>query len=157
VSDVLLSTKWRLWESQAGFKLSARLDVKLPAASEARGLGTGDTDVGGVLVATRCFGGTCLDWNIGYIAADVSHSFFGDDAWFLGQAVRQILSERWTLLGEIYGLVPNGAEGPSAEVRFNAGPQLAVRENFLVSALIGSAAGHGSPDLTGYLGFTWVF
>ena len=157
VSDVLLSTKWRLWESKAGFQLSARVDVKLPAASEQGGLGTGDTDLGGVVVATRCWGRTCLDWNAGYVVAGLSRGVSADDTWFFGQAVRIDLGSRWTLLAEIFGLVPAGDLAPASEVRFNGGPQFAVHENLLVSALIGSAAGRGSPDLTSYLGLTWTF
>lgn len=157
VSDVLVSSKWRLWEAKDGFQLGVRLDVKLPAASARNGLGTGDTDLGGVVVATRCWGRVCLDWNAGYVATNVSGGPVNDDVWFFGQAVRTELGGSWILLAEIYGLVPAGPGAPPSEVRYNGGPQLAVRENFLVSALVGSAAGRGSPDLTSYLGLTWVF
>ena len=156
-SDVLLSSKWQLWQSKAGFQLSARVDVKLPAASEREGLGTGDTDLGWVLIATRCWGRTCLDWNAGYVVAGLSRGVSADDTWFFGQAVRIDLGARWTLLAEIFGLVPAGDLAPPSEVRFNGGPQFAVHENLLVSALIGSAAGRGSPDLTSYVGLTWTF
>ena len=158
ITDLTLAPKWRLWQTaDDGFKLSVRLDLKLPTASEPRGFGTGHADVGAVLIATRCWGRTCLDWNIGYIAVNAWRGVFGDDQWFLGQAVRQQLTERWTLIGETNALLPQGNEGASANVHFNGGAQLTVRENFLVSALIGSAAGRNSADLTGYLGFTFVY
>jgi hypothetical protein len=131
--------------------------LKVPTASRDRGLGTGKTDTGVVLVATGCWGRTCLDWNIGYSANDLSQTVFGDDHWFLGQAVRHELSKRWTIIGETFALLPQGDEGGSVNVHVSVGAQLIVRENFLVSALIGSAAGRDSPDLTSYLGFTLTY
>lgn len=101
VSDLVIETKWRLWHTEDNnFKVSARFDLKVPTASRDRGLGTGKTDTGVVLVATGCWGPTCLDWNIGYSANDLSQTVFGDDHWFLGRAVRHELSKRWTIIGE---------------------------------------------------------
>lgn len=135
--------------------MSARLDLKLPTASGRRGLGTGHADVSAVLIATRCWGPTCMDWNVGYTATDVSRIESGDDTGFLGQAVRHELNERWALIGETFALVP--LEGASANFHFNGGAQFKVRTNLLLSVLIGSAAGRKAPDSTGYLGFSWVF
>lgn len=158
ITDVALATKWRLWQTaDAGFKLSGRLDLKLPAASEPRGLGTGQVDVGALFIATRSWGPTCLDWNVGYTATDASRSVFGDDLWFFSQAVRHQLNANWTLIGETYASVPHGREGGSSNFHFRGGLQFTVRENCLISVLIGSAVGRDSPDLTGYLGFTRMF
>ena len=158
IIDLALATKWRLWQSaNDGFKLSARLDLKLPAASARRGLGTGETDAGAALIATHCWGHTCLDWNIGYVAVGAWRGVSGDDQWFLGQAVRQQLSNRWTLIGEIYSLLPQGSMGARANVTFRNGAQFTVRENLLVSALIGSTVGRNSPGFVYYVGFTRVF
>ncbi len=157
VSDVLVSTKWRFFEAKDGFQLAARLDVKLPAASARKGLGSGDTDLAGVLIATRCWGPVCLDWNAGYVAANFSGEGVDGDTWFFGQAVRTELGGGWNLLAEAYGFVPTSSGGPHSDVRFNGGPQFAVSENFLVWAEIGSASGRESADLTGYVGATWVF
>jgi hypothetical protein len=87
----------------------------------------------------------------------VSRALFGEDHWFLGQAVRQQLSEQWTLIGETFAVLPHTDEGGSANVHFNGGLQFSVHENVLISGLVGSAAGQNSPDLTSYLGFTIVF
>ena len=158
ITDLTLASKWRLWQTKdENFKVSARLDLKLPTASERKGLGTGDWDIGGVLIATRCWGRTCFDWNVGYTASDASRSVFGDDRWFVGQAVRHQLIERWTLIGEAYAIIPHRKNGDLTNVHFNSGAQFNVRENFLISALIGSAVGRSSPDLASYLGFTCVF
>jgi hypothetical protein len=158
LTDLTIATKWQLWQTpDEKFKISARFDLKVPTASENSGLGTGNMDTGVVLIATRSWGSTCIDWNIGYSAIDLSHSVFSDDHWFLGQAVRYELNKRWTVIGETFAVLPQSNEGGSANIHFSADPQLTVRENFLVSALIGSAAGSNSPDLTSYLGFTFVY
>lgn len=155
ITDLTIATKWRLWHTEDNnFKVSARFDLKVPTASEHSGFGTAKTDTGIVLIATRCWGPTCLDWNIGYLAIDLSHSVFSDDHWFLGQAMRHELNKRWTIIGETFAMLPQGDEGGSANLHLSVGAQLTLRENFLVSALVGSAAGSNSPDLTGYLGFT---
>jgi len=84
---LILETKWRLIGTATNvFKLSARFDLKLPTASEPLGLGTGEPDADFVLIATRNWGNTYFDWNIGYNAVDVAHGEFGYDRWFLGQA-----------------------------------------------------------------------
>jgi hypothetical protein len=157
-TDLFLGTKWQLWRtSDDAFKLSARLDLKLPVASRTRGFGSGDVDSGVVLIGTRSWGPTALDWNLGYVAVDLSHGVTADDHWFVGQAVRHELNEHWTIIGEVLGVFPQSGRGGSANFFFNAGAQYNVRKNFLISALLGSAAGHHSPDLTGYLGCTLVY
>jgi len=127
----------------------------VPTASEDSGLGTGNWDTGVVLIATREWGRTSIDWNVGYSANDLSAAELGDDHWFLGQAVRQQLTDRWTAIGEIFAILPHS--NGSANIHFSGGAQLTVRENLVLSALIGSAVGHNSPDLTSYLGFTFVY
>lgn len=156
-SDVVLSTKWKLWEPSQSLTLSGRLDVKLPAASTTRSLGSGHADVGGVVLLTGCWGHTCIDWNVGYVADNVSHSDFADDTWFLGQAVRYDLDGPWTLFGEIYGGLPNGGEASPARAQYRVGAQFTAGTWLLVSGLVGSGFGSGPAGVTGTLGFSWLF
>jgi hypothetical protein len=156
ISDSILETKWRLIGTPTNlFKLSVRFDLKLPTASER--LGTGEPDADVILIATRNWGNTFLDWNIGYTAVDATRSNFGDDRWFLGQAVRRQLSDRWTLIGDTYATFSQGKAGAPANFNLEGGTQFTLRKNFLLSVLAGSAIGRDSPDLTGYFGFTWTF
>jgi hypothetical protein len=157
ITDLTLATKWRIWHpSPDGFRVSARLDLKIPTASERRGFGTGDLDVSTVVLATRDWRRTSLDWNIGYTVIDASCDVFGDDLWFLGQAVRHQATTRWTIIGEGFAVLPHTTEGGSPNGHFNGGAQLTLHPSLVLSALIGTAVGDGSPDLTGYLGFTWT-
>jgi hypothetical protein len=156
ISDLILETKWRLIGTATNlFKLSVRFDLKQPTASEQ--LGTGEPDADIIFIATRNWGNTYLDWNIGYTAVDTSRSNFGDDRWVLGQAVRQQLNNRWILISDAYVTVPQGKSDDPANFNFEGGVQFNVRENFLLSVVAGSAIGCNSPDMTGHFGFTWTF
>jgi hypothetical protein len=80
----------------------------------------------------------------------------GDDELFVGQTVRHALSERWTLVGEVFGRVPFGGER-DATANFNGGVQFFLKPNLALEAAALTATGRNGPDLTGYLGLTWVF
>ena len=150
--DLTIAPKLRLCEGlEDKLKFSARMDLKLPTASDRHGLGTGNPDVGVVGIATYTTGKTSLDLNAGYYAINISRADFDDDRWFVGQTIRQILNENWTLFAEVFAFLPNTPAGGYANWYFSGGPQWSVRENVSLCALIGSAAGHKSPDLTGVL------
>src|ERR1700733_9535645 len=145
ISDLILETKWRLIGTATNlFKLSARFDLKLPTASEQLGLGTGEPDADIFLIATRNWGNTYLDWNIGYTAVYAAHANFSADRWFLGPAVRRQLDNHWTFISDAYVTFPQGNAGTPANFNFEGGVQFNVRENFLFSALLGSAIGRDS-------------
>ena len=158
LTDLTIAPKFRLWEGfNDKLKLSARADLKLPIASERDGLGTGDTDVGLVGIATYKLGKTSFDTNLGYYVINVSRADFNNDRWFIGEAVRHEVNKEWTVVAEAYGLLPNTQAGGYATWYFSGGPQWSVRENIVVTSLIGSAAGHKSPDLTGTFEVTLTF
>jgi hypothetical protein len=91
------------------------------------------------------------------LVIDISRADFDDDRWFVGQTIRQMLNEKWTLLAEVFAFLPNTRSGGDATWYFSGGPQWSVRENVSFCALVGSAAGHKSPDLTGTLEATLTF
>jgi hypothetical protein len=158
ITDLTIAPKLRLWESPNDkLKFSARIDLKLPTASKRNGLGTGDPDLGLVGIATYTLGKTSFDSNLGYYAIDISRSDFDNDRWFIGEAVRQQVNENWAVVAEAYGLVPNTGAGGHATWFFSVGPQWNVRDHVVVTALIGGAAGHDSPDLTGTFELTLTF
>jgi hypothetical protein len=158
VTDILLANKWQLWQSRdQKVKIGFRFDLKLPVASKARGLGTGDVDAGFVMIATRSWGDTMFDWNIGYVAVDLPGRHSADDRWFLGQAIRHKLDQRWSVVGETFALLANtGAGGPST---FHAalGGQFSVNDHLVLSALAGTELGDGKPSGIGSFGMTISF
>jgi hypothetical protein len=152
LTDLTIAPKLRLWQSlENKLKFGARMDLKLPTVSDRHGLGTGDPDIGVVGIATYTFGKTSLDFNAGYYAIDISRADFDDDRWFVGQTIRQMLNKKWTVFAEVFAFLPNTRAGGHANWYFSGGPQWSVRKNVSLCALIGSAAGHNSPDLTGTL------
>ena len=158
LTDLTIAPKFRLWQGlEDKLKFSARIDLKLPIASDRHGLGTGNSDIGLVGIATYTIGKTSLDFNAGYYAINISRADFDDDRWFVGQTIRQMLNEKWTLFAEVFAFLPNTRAGGHANWFFSGGPQWSVRENVSFCALVGSAAGHKSPDLTGTLEVTVTF
>jgi Putative MetA-pathway of phenol degradation len=158
ITDLTIAPKFRLWQSpDDNLKLSTRMDLKLPTASKRNALGTGDPDIGFVGIATYTRGKTNFDFNLGYYAIDISRIDLDNDRWFIGETVRHEVNEKWSILAEAYGLLPNTRAAGHATWYFSAGPQWSVRDNIVVTALIGSAAGHHSPDVTGTFELTLTF
>lgn len=158
VTDILVGSKWRLWQTKdEKLKIATRFDLKLPTASRSHGLGTGDFDTAVTIIATRTWGNTEVDWNVGYVALDLARRHANDDHWFVGQAIRRKINDRWSVIGETFAILPNTGAGGSSNFHFSAGPQFTARENLVISALLGSEAGHHGPDLIGFLGVTVVY
>jgi hypothetical protein len=86
LTDLTIAPKFRLWQGlEDKLKVSARMDLKLPIASDRHGLGTGNSDIGLVGIATYTIGKTSLDFNAGYYAVSISRADFDDDRWFVGR------------------------------------------------------------------------
>src|SRR5215831_20584880 len=74
-----------------------------------------------------------------------------------GCALRRELTTEWTILAESYALLPHTHAGGNANFYFSGGPQWKISERIVFSALIGTAIGHNSPDLTGTLELAIAF
>ncbi|PYJ09297.1 MAG: hypothetical protein DMF06_10405 [Verrucomicrobia bacterium] len=158
LTDLTIAPKLRLGQAfDDKLKFAARLDVKLPIASQRHALGTGNPDAGLVGLATYKIGKTSFDSNMGYYVIDAARADFDNDRWFIGEAVRHEFNKEWTVVAEAYGLLPNTRTGGYATWYFSGGPQWSLRENMVITALLGSAAGHKSPDLTGTFEITFSF
>jgi len=158
VTDLTISPKFRLGEVLEGkLKFSARIDLTLPTASDRHGLGTGNVDAGSIGIATYTVGNTAFDFNAGYYSIDTARTDFEDDRWFIGQAVRHALNKNWSAFAEAYALLPHTGAGGQSTFYFSGGPQWVVTKNVALCVLIGTAAGHKSPDLTGTFELAWQF
>ncbi len=158
VTDLTIAPKFRLGEVLEGkLKFSARIDLTFPTASDRHGLGTGNVDAGSIGIATYTVGNTAFDFNVGYYSIDTARTDFEDDRWFIGQAVRRALNKNWSVFAEAYALLPKTGEGGQATFYFSGGPQWVVTKNVAICVLIGTAAGHKSPDLTGTFELAWQF
>ena len=61
--------------------------------------------------------------NAEYYAINISRAEFDDDRWFVGQTIRQMLNEKWTLLAEVFAFLPNTRTGGHTTWYFSGGPQ----------------------------------
>ena len=86
---------------------------------------------------------------------DAPGSTLRDDAWLVGQAVRHELTDRWIAIGEAYGVLPNTDDGGERAGFFDAGIQLQATGHLLLSVLVGTAVGRGSPDFTSVIALTF--
>jgi Putative MetA-pathway of phenol degradation len=83
LTDLTIAPKLRLWQGlEDKLKFGARMDLKLSIASDRHGLGTGNSDIGVVGIATYTIGKTSLDFNAGYYAINFSRADFDDDRCF---------------------------------------------------------------------------
>ena len=154
ITDLAIRTKWELGTpADDRLNLSIAVELDVPTGSAHRGLGTGHVDVGGVFIATRTWGSTSCDWNVGYLVVDAGGTSISDDSWLIGQAVRHQLDDRWTAIGEVYGVLPH-TDGGDHTGFFDGGLQLQVTEQVVLSVLVGTAVGRGSPEFTSTLSVT---
>lgn len=157
VVDTLLTTKWK-WtdQSRLGVTLSSRLTLKIPSAAPERALGTGKSDVGALMIATKSFGNTALDFNVGYTFLDAWGTGIGDDELFLAQDVRHRINDHWVLMAEVFGRIPVETKGGST-VSFNEGLQYFLNPNLDLETAVLTTIGGGDPTVSVYLGITCLF
>jgi hypothetical protein len=154
ITDLAIRTKWELGTHAADrLNLAIAVELDVPTGSAHRGLGTGHVEVGGVFIATRTWGSTACDWNVGYLVVDAGGTSISDDAWLVGQTVRHSLNDDWTAIGEAYGVLPH-TDGGEQTGFFDAGLQFQLTEHVLLSILVGTAVGRGSPEFRSTLAVT---
>lgn len=157
VLDTVITTKWKWFDQTNQFAtLSTRLSVKIPTAPPSESIGTGKTDVGALLIATKSFGATSFDFNLGYTFLDPWGSGVGDDQLFVGQTARHSFGERWVVMGEVFGLLPI-SESSNGTANFNVGFQFFITPSIDLEAAVLQTIGGASNSTSGYIGLTWVF
>jgi hypothetical protein len=109
--------------------------------------GTGKADAGAVLIATKTVGATSLDFNLGYPFVDARDTRLGDDELFVGRTVRHALSQRWTLVGEVFDRDPFSGNRDATD-NFKGGVQYFLRPKLAFEAAAHRSVGRNGPDLT---------
>jgi hypothetical protein len=77
IGDVLLRSKYRFFDRERG-GLAFQLDLRLPTGEEAELLGTGATQVKGLLVGSSHFGAFSPHVNLGYTMSNGGNDLVGD-------------------------------------------------------------------------------
>jgi len=132
-------------------------DLKIPIASQSKGLGMGKTDFGIIPVATKTLSKrVVVHRNLGY-------TFLGEhrannELNYCG-AVQLILSDKWSLVGEIVGVnnfKGRNGDGPLASL---FGTQYLIKESIVWDEGIGIGIGMNKavPDFRVTTGLTVLF
>lgn len=92
--------------------------------------------------------------------AEAGYDFFesGTDLWFGGVAAEWGFHDRWTLVGELFGVAAYNFE--DGELLANGGLRFAVRENLFVHGAAGLPLREAHTDptrFTTYVGVQWTF
>jgi hypothetical protein len=92
--------------------------------------------------------------------ADVGRDFFesGTDLWFYGAAAEWPFHERWTVMGELYGIATYNFDAD--ELLINGGLRFALRENLFLHGSAGVPIRKAETDparLFAFLGVQWTF
>lgn len=136
IGDLAVGLKWQVFRGVPLVGDVAVLpSVKLPSASTASGLGTGTTDAGLLLVASRQLGPVALDLNVGYTrrSGNGTRAARSASVWTVSTGGRAVGAVGW--VAEVFGYP--GTSGPAGEaprVALLAGPTLLLRPSLGLDA-----------------------
>jgi cobalt/nickel transport protein len=129
--------------------------LKIPTASDSKGLGSGQTDFGINAIATKKFGERWLfHLNLGY-------TFIGEDGvdnemnYSLG--AQFIFTDKWAFVGEVGRI--NNLNGRHGDDPFSGlfGTYYSINENLILDAGVEIGMNKAAPDFRATAGFTWLF
>ncbi len=135
------------------FAVSCKL--KIPTASESKGLGSGKADF---------TINTIFTWNLGeqwQLHSNLGYTFIGehhvDNEFNYSLAAQLTLSEKWALVGEIVGVNNFNGHKRDDPVSVLVGAQYMVSDNFVFDAGIESGMNRAAPDYRLTVGLTFLF
>jgi hypothetical protein len=156
LSDTEVKLKYRLMdERDLRPALAVTGTLKIPTASESKGLGSGQTDFGMNAIVTKNLGKRfALHLNLGY-------TFIGEDKVYnelnycIGTQV--ILSQRWAMVGEIVGANNlNGRKGDDPLYGL-IGACCLITDKMIWDAGLEIGMGKAAPDFRFTTGITYLF
>mgnify|MGYP001568391799 FL=1 len=103
IGDTVLRSKYRfLEETPSRPAFLVKPTFKMPNGDETRGLGSGKSDAGVLLVLTKGFGSLAGHFNLGYNMVDLPKgNKFRDNPAFLGMGFQYSLDSQFSILGEV--------------------------------------------------------
>jgi hypothetical protein len=156
--DTVLAAKWKILD-QKNFLADQTLElsIKLPTASESKGLGTGQTDEDVTWVVTRKISDNLqVDVNAGYTFRGSPDDENLRDLVHYGIAVEYLLTKHLQPVAEIFGDTPVGDSGDTVFLA-NAGIRWLVAEGLALDCAVGTGIRGNAPDVFATVGLTWVF
>lgn len=155
IGDIEVHGKYRIVNEGAvspAFAVTGAL--KFPTGSERRGLGSGATDVGITLVATKGFGPVTAHLNLGYTVIGAPGQ---ENVLRWGAAAALKVTEPLSFVGEVIGQTnsdPHAKDDPR-EVR--VGLAYALRGNIVLDGAVSLGLTRASPDYVLTVGITARF
>jgi hypothetical protein len=164
IGDLVLGTKYVfLKENERRPGVAGSFELKIPTASERKGLGNGELDYDLRLRTQKTWGWFTAIGNVGY--SFLNDPEFGgvttrtENVWIGTFAQEYQIAKRTKLLSEIY-FVSREEEGEHNRVAANIGFRHKLLENLNIHGSIGKSvreANRGGPDIRAYIGLKWEF
>ncbi len=152
--DLYLASEYNFLEEATFPAMSFSLDVKIPTANRQKGLTSGRVDENLILIATKHYFPLAIDLNLAYTIVNsppeekLMNRFFG------GLALRYGLSERWRLVGDIFGQ-SREATGGNNEANFQLGFRFRPDLPVFFDAAVGRSLLPSGTRIQDTLGVTW--
>src|SRR5215510_6969341 len=163
VGDLVLGAKALLPFKPLDLDLALVPSLKIPTASESRGLGTGKVDAGLIFVVSKKFTETReLDFNVGYTTVGKDSDVQLQDQFFFGLAgatsIPGLAEERFQVVAEVFGTTAEQDGGPG-DIQGHIGARYLVGESLILDAAIGRSFTANPPPVEFFatVGLTWTF
>ena len=154
--DTALKIKYRLVDQKdwiPSFAVTGTL--KIPTASESKGLGSGKTDFNI---------NTIFTWNLSkrwQLYANLGYTFIGEhgpsNEFNYSAAAQFILSDKWALVGEIVGVNNFNGHKSDDPISGLVGIQYMLSDNFVLDAGVEIGMNKAAPDFRLTTGLTLLF
>jgi hypothetical protein len=158
VGDLTLGAKWKVFAAERAWADQAlAFTVKLPTASDDRGMGSGQTDFDLAWIVSKAL---TANWgahlNLGHTWTGDRTTDRQDDVLHYGLALDYQVTTRLQLVAEIFADTPLTAEQETA-VTVNGGTRWLVADNLVVDAAVGGGVRRAAADVVATVGLTWAF
>lgn len=162
--DAVVGTKYQfLKENETWPGIAGSFELKLPTASESKGLGTGEFDYDIRLRAQKTLGWFTAIGNAGYTF--LTDPEFGgveatlENVWLFTFGQEYRVANRTKLLSEIY-FVSREESGEPNRLAANIGFKHKILKDLTFHGSVGKSlreANRGGPDIRAYVGLKWEF
>lgn len=156
MDDTEIKLKYR-WMDEKDWRPAFTVSgiLKIPTASESKGLGSGQTDFGVNAILTKTLGKKwAVHLNLGY-------TFIGEDhvnnELNYSLAAQFLLTDKWALVGEVVGV--NNFNGRHGDDPFSGliGTYYSITDKIIWDAGVEIGMSKAAPDFRFTTGLTWLF
>jgi cobalt/nickel transport protein len=156
IADTEIKLKYR-WIDEKNWRPAFTVSgiLKIPTASESKGLGSGQTDFGINAILTKTLTKKCaIHLNLGYTLIGEDHV---NNELNYSMAAQFLLTGKWALVGEIVGV--NNLNGRHGDDPFSGllGTYYSITDKIIWDAGLEIGMNKAAPDFRLTTGLTWLF